>query len=143
MKLDINGNPENPTINDMPIYYTYQGKDGWKKTDKKLTDDLNRSFVMGSHKMSDKDLCGYSFYPQFREPSKDNPDDIEADGTFKKKVAWRITAEGVVVARNHWVECQHLSWHRYCKKIDDNRCQRLALLYLEWDKNLKMWVRVD
>lgn len=141
MKLNKDGSPKHPTVHRMPIKYMYETKDGWCETDELLTKQLNNSFVIGTHKMTKEQLAGKSFYPQFREPSKEVDIDMNEDGSFKTIPAWRITPDGDVVARTRLVECEHKSWHRDCYRSGDGMCKRAILVHLRWDEKRKMWVR--
>ena len=126
---------EKPSTHQMPIYYLFQDKDGWHKTDARLTDDLNKSFVMRRYTMSETELHGFSFYPQFREPNKD-----EANLRIP---AWRITGDGYTVARFRDVECEHKSWHRDCRVIANGICMRHKLIELEYLTEKKMWIQAQ
>lgn len=123
-----------PTVHQMPIYYVYQDKDGWRRTDARFTEDLNKSFVMRRYKMPVGELQGYSFYPQFREP---NADEVRSGLRIP---AWRITKDGEIVARWEFVECEHKSWHRDCVRVSDSVCKRRCLLNLVWDSKRKVWI---
>lgn len=125
---------EKPTIHQMPIYYVFQDKDGWRKTDERFTEDLNKSFVMRKYRIPIGELQGFSFYPQFREPSKE---EIQEGIQIP---AWRITADGEIVARWDFVECEHKSWHRDCLRVSDTICKRRCLLNLCWDSKRKVWI---
>lgn len=122
-------NEQKPTLNDVPIFYTYRDKNGWVKTDRALTHELNRAFVIR------KDFkfknCGYSFYPQWREP----------EDKTERKVAWRITSDNAVVARWEWCEVEHKKSHKTCQLLGNGMCRRQKLLYLKYDKERKLWVR--
>lgn len=118
-----------PILNDMPIFYTYQDKEGWKRTDASTTKEINRAFIM--RKDGKFDTCKFSFYPQWRAPNDAN----------ERKVAWRITAEGQQVARWNWCECEHKTSHRQCEPIGNGMCKVRKLLMLRYDPNVKMWIR--
>ena len=96
---------------DNPTFYVYETKDGWAKTDAKLTAQLN------SPTFNDTSiLAGRSFYPQWPEPE------------FKSqtRVAWRITPDGIKVVRNRLID-------------GEKRPKRVALM-LRWDGDKKFWV---
>lgn len=117
------------TTSDIPLFYTYRDKDGWKRTDDALTRQINRAFIIvGDLKF---ETAKYSFYPQWGKPNDLN----------ELRVAWRITADGYKVARWEWKTCNHKSSHRDCKPNGDGTCQRRVLIRLHYDQAKKLWIR--
>ena len=99
---------------DNPTFYVYEDKDGWHKTDKRFTDQLN------SPTFNDASiLAGRSFYPQWPEPE------------FKSQLryAWRITPDGTKVVRNREITTE-----------GKRRATIHIPLYLRWDDAKKFWV---
>lgn len=113
-------------MNDLPAFYVYEAKDGWMKTDKRLTQDLNR-MAFGGIKCATN---GYSFYPQWGKP----------DYLNETKIAWRITADGERVARWYWCEREHNRSHgNTCKLTEHGKCITQCLCRLQWDNAKQFW----
>lgn len=99
---------------DNPTFYVYEDKDGWHKTDKALTDQLN------SPTFNDASiLAGRSFYPQWPEPEYKS----------QTRYAWRITPDGTKVVRNREITTE-----------GKRRATVHIPLYLRWDADKKFWV---
>ena len=103
---------------DRPTFYIYECANGWRKTDKALTDAIN-SHIFGTGKL---DTAGRSFYPQWPEP------DYKSD----TRPAWRVNSEGIMVVRTYWRIRDH-----------DKRCGFRCAHRLAWNADKKLWTLVD
>lgn len=112
-------------MSDIPIFYIYEDKGKWLRTDKALTAKLNSPTFNDT-----KILAGHSFYPQWPEPQ------------FKSetRVAWRITTEGDKVVRFRKATRQHRREHGHCEMVGKSECAYTQPLMLRWDGGKKFWV---
>lgn len=113
----------------MPTYYIYETHDGWRKSDERLTKQLNQ--LAFNHKAMD--TAGCSFYPQWPKPQY----------LSETKTAWRITADGEAVARYYWAERKHQKSHGNCKMTEQGKCKFRKLATLRYDTQKGMWILTD
>ena len=116
---------------DRPTFYIYESDNGWRKTDKALTDAIN-AHIFGTGKL---DTAGRSFYPQWPEP------DYKSD----TRPAWRVNADGIMVVRTYWRIRDHepAKHGTRCAKLADKRCGFRCAHRLAWNADKKLWTLVD
>lgn len=110
---------------DEPIFYMYEDKDGWKKTDKHTTEEINRSIRSGIP----FDTAGRVLFPQWAKPK--NP--------RKTVVAWLVTKEGYRAVRYFWRIQEHSRACGRCKMVDDTTCAHQVPYTLKYDPNTAFW----
>lgn len=111
-----------------PTYYVYEDRDGWKKTDERLTKDINQHIFFGRQ----FDTAGRSFYPQWPEPANKT----------EKRQAWLIDANGEMRARCYTKEVDHTKHHYGCEQLGQGRCRIAVPLKLSYDIQKKLWTKV-
>ena len=114
----------------LPIFYMYEDKDGWHKTDSDLTHEIWKHLALGTP----LDTAGRSFYPQYEPPR------------FKSetKQATRVTSDGNEVARWFWCIRDHNRKHSRCIMLaSGKKCGVKRLARLRWDEKTKLWVLAE
>lgn len=114
----------------LPLYYIYEGKDGWHKTDADLTHAIWKHITLGAQ----FDSAGRSFFPQYEAPR------------FKSetKPAIRITPDGDEVVRWFWCIRDHNRKHNRCIMLDGGKkCGTKVPAKLRWDDQKKLWVLAE
>ena len=115
---------------DLPLYFLYEDKNGWRKTNATLTKEILDHIRYGKP----FDCAGRSFFPQYEKPK----------WLSETKVAWKVNADGVEVARWFWKVRHHEKKHgTRCRMVDGKRCGVKVLHRLRWDDKKKIWVLVE
>jgi len=114
----------------LPTYYVYEDSETWRKTNKDLTEQLNKIYCGFLPKQS---LGNYCFYPQWDKPNNTN----------ETKPAWRILPDGSCVQRWYWCARDHKNKHADCKMIGNGRCATKVTCRLVWSDKNKVWVLAD
>lgn len=118
------------TNSDRPNFYIYESADGWRKTDAKLTAELNKLFTSGP-----ASTAGRSFYPQWPEPAYKS----------ETKTAWFIDADGTAKVRTYWRIRDHepQKHGNRCARIDEKRCAFRCPHKLAWNADKKLWTLIE
>lgn len=121
---------DNDKASALPIFYMYEDKDGWHKTDDDLTHEIWKHLALGTP----LDTAGRSFYPQYEPPR------------FKSetKQATRVNSDGNEVARWFWCIRDHNRKHSRCIMLQPGKkCGVKRLARLRWDEKTKLWVLAE
>lgn len=117
-----------PTTNDWPTFYIYEDSDGWHRTDKRLTEEIN-GCVFLRHKF---DPAGRRFYPQWPEPKNKS----------EARVAWVLNENGYRAARWRWIERDHKKTHANCEPTIQGKCRSRVLVRLSYDSAKRLWTQI-
>lgn len=114
---------------DIPIYYLFEDRGKWTKTDTRLTKEINNHVFRHKGRFN---TAGHAFYPQWPEPE------------FKSKVkaAWMVDKQGFQVARTGFVQRDHDKNHRFCQPCGNGECRIQVIRRLEWNIKARMWTLI-
>lgn len=120
------GKDDRPRLNDIPDFYIYKEAGKVMRTNKNLTKEINTAIFRRS---STFDTCGRTFYPQWTEPNF----------LTQQRAAWKISQDGLRIARWTWKTQTHDRTHRACHLLKDGKCAVRVIRRVGWDPKIRLW----